>query len=46
MTSWEPLRLLRGLEAGVTSPPAPRSPRLRRGRFDLVEVADAVIALL
>jgi signal transduction histidine kinase len=46
MSTREPLRFLRGLEAGVTSPPPPRSPRLRRGRFDLVEVADVVIALL
>lgn len=46
MTSREPLRWLRGLEAGISNPPPPRSPRLRRGRFDLVEVADAVIAFL
>jgi signal transduction histidine kinase len=30
----------------TTNPPAPRSRRLRRGRFDLVEVADAIIALI
>ena len=46
MSSREPLRFLRGLEAGISNPPPPRSPRLRRGRFDLVEVADALIALL
>jgi signal transduction histidine kinase len=46
MTTREPLRFLRGLEAGISYPPPPRSPRLRRGRFDLVEVADVVIAFL
>lgn len=46
MSSREPLRFLRGLEAGISNPPPPRSPRLRRGRFDLVEVADVVIAFL
>jgi signal transduction histidine kinase len=46
MSSREPLRFLRGLEAGISNPPPPRSPRLRRGRFDLVEVADALIALI
>jgi len=30
----------------TTNPPAPRPRWLRRGRFDLVEVADAVIALI
>jgi len=30
----------------TTNPPLPRHPRLRRGRFDLVEVADAVTALI
>jgi signal transduction histidine kinase len=30
----------------TTNPPAPRSRRLRRGRFDLVEVADVIIALI
>ncbi len=30
----------------TTNPPLPRHPRLRRGRFDLVEVADAIIALI
>lgn len=46
MSSREPLAFLRGLEAGVTNPPSPRSPRLRRGPFDLVELADVVIALI
>jgi signal transduction histidine kinase len=46
MSSREPLRFVRGLEAGISNPPPPRSPRLRRGRFDLVELADVVIALL
>jgi signal transduction histidine kinase len=30
----------------TTNPPAPRPSWLRRGRFDLVEVADAIIALI
>jgi signal transduction histidine kinase len=30
----------------TTNPPAPRHPRLRRGRFDLVEVADVIAALI
>jgi signal transduction histidine kinase len=30
----------------TTSPPTPRQSWLRRGRFDLVEVADAIIALI
>jgi signal transduction histidine kinase len=30
----------------TTNPPAPRPPWLRRGRFDLVEVADAITALI
>jgi signal transduction histidine kinase len=46
MNTREPLRFLRGLEAGVTSPPPPRSPRLRRGRLDLVELADVLIAII
>ena len=46
MSSREPLRFLRGLEAGVTNPPPPRSPRLVRGRFDLVELADVLIAII
>jgi signal transduction histidine kinase len=41
------LRLLATrLVTGVTEPPPPRPARLRRGRFDLVEVADAVIAVI
>jgi signal transduction histidine kinase len=32
--------------AGVTEPPAPRSPRLRRGRVDLVFVADVITAVI
>ena len=31
---------------GTTNPPAPRPRWLRRGRFDLVEVADAIVALI
>jgi signal transduction histidine kinase len=34
------------LAAGVTQPPAPRPARLRRGPFDLVAVADAVLAVI
>src|SRR5262249_52083817 len=30
----------------TTMPPTPRSRRLRRGRFDLVEVLDVIIALI
>jgi signal transduction histidine kinase len=30
----------------TTNPPRPRHPRLRRGRFDLVEIADVIIALI
>jgi len=30
----------------TTNPPAPRPRRLRRGRYDLVEVADMIIALI
>jgi signal transduction histidine kinase len=30
----------------TTSPPAPRPPWLRRGRFDLVEIADVITALI
>jgi signal transduction histidine kinase len=30
----------------TTNPPAPRPRRLRRGRYDLVEVADVIIALI
>ena len=30
----------------TTNPPTPRHPRLRRGRFDLVEVADVITALI
>jgi signal transduction histidine kinase len=31
---------------GVTDPPFPRSPRLRRGRFDLVFLADLLIGII
>ncbi|MGP7997122.1 MAG: sensor histidine kinase [Streptosporangiaceae bacterium] len=46
MSTREPLRFARALEAGISSPPPPRSPRLMRGRVDLVELADVVIAFL
>ena len=32
--------------AGVTRPPAPRPRWLRRGRIDLVAVADVIVALI
>jgi signal transduction histidine kinase len=32
--------------AGVTEPPAPRSPRLRRGRVDLVFATDVILAVI
>jgi signal transduction histidine kinase len=35
-----------GLASGVTAPPAPRPRWLRRGRFDLVAVADALVAII
>jgi len=42
-----PARTVRaGLAADVTAPPAPRPRWLRRGRFDLVAVADALIAVI
>ena len=42
-----PARAVRaGLAAGVTAPPAPRPRWLRRGRLDLVAVADALIAII
>ena len=34
------------IAAGVTEPPAPRSPRLRRRRVDLVFVADVITAFI
>jgi signal transduction histidine kinase len=39
-------RIAAVLAAGVTEPPAPRPRWLRRGRFDVVFVADLVIALI
>ena len=39
-------RIAATIAAGVTDPPAPRSPRLRRGRIDLVFVADTITALI
>ena len=39
-------RIAATVAAGVTEPPAPRSPRLRRGRVDLVFVADTITALI
>jgi signal transduction histidine kinase len=42
-----PARTVRtALAAGVTAPPTPRPRWLRRGRFDLVAIADALIAII
>ncbi len=42
-----PARTLRAaLAAGVTQPPAPRQRWLRRGPFDFVAIADAIIAVV
>jgi len=39
-------RITATIAAGVTEPPTPRSPRLRRGRVDLVFAADVLIAII
>jgi signal transduction histidine kinase len=39
-------RITATITAGVTEPPAPRSPRLRRGRLDLVFAADILTAII
>src|SRR5215469_13302763 len=39
-------RITATIAAGVTEPPTPRSPRLRRGRLDLVFAADVVTAVI
>jgi signal transduction histidine kinase len=39
-------RITATIAAGVTEPPAPRSPRLRRGRLDLVFAADVLTAII
>jgi len=39
-------RVTATIVAGVTEPPAPRSPRLRRGRLDLVFAADVLTAII
>ena len=39
-------RITATITAGVTEPPAPRSPRLRRGRLDLVFAADVLTAII
>jgi signal transduction histidine kinase len=46
MSPGGPRRIAAVLSAEVTSPPPPRHPRLRLGRFDLVELADILIALI
>ena len=38
-------RITATITAGVTEPPTPRSPRLRRGRLDLVFAADVLTAI-
>src|SRR5215469_2118924 len=38
--------LVAAFMTGTTNPPAPRHRWLRRGRFDLVEVADVIVALI
>src|SRR5215471_20399102 len=39
-------RIVVAFMTDTTSPPAPRHRRLRRGRFDIVEMADVVIAFI
>jgi len=39
-------RITATIAAGVTEPPAPHSPRLRRGRLDLVFAADVLTAII
>src|SRR5215472_3731304 len=39
-------RIAATIQAGVTEPPTPRSPRLRRGRLDLVFAADVLTAII
>ena len=39
-------RITATITAGVTEPPTPRSPRLRRGRLDLVFAADVLTAII
>ena len=39
-------RITATIAAGVTEPPTPRSPRLRRGRLDLVFAADVLTAII
>ena len=39
-------RITATITTGVTEPPAPRSPRLRRGRLDLVFAADVLTAII
>jgi signal transduction histidine kinase len=39
-------RITTTITAGVTEPPTPRSPRLRRGRIDLVFAADVLTAII
>jgi signal transduction histidine kinase len=46
MSPGGPRRIAALLSDDVTSPPAPRHPRLRLGRFDLVELADITTALI
>jgi signal transduction histidine kinase len=46
MSPGAPRRIAALLSGEVTSPPPPRHPRLRLGRFDLVELADILTALI
>ncbi len=48
LAHWPAIRLwvAATIADGVTDPPAPRSPRLRRGRVDLVFVADVLLAAI
>jgi signal transduction histidine kinase len=46
MSPGAPRRIAAMLSAEVTTPAPPRHPRLRLGRFDLVEVADIATALI
>jgi signal transduction histidine kinase len=39
-------RMAVALVTDATNPPTPRHPRLRRGRFDLIEAADVITALI
>jgi signal transduction histidine kinase len=46
MNAADARRIVVAFMTDTTSPPAPRHRRLRRGRFDLVEIADVITALI